>query len=83
MNKDVVYSLTVLVIVVGKDSHIKGLINNVSRCLDCGVTNYDVLYRLDQPLHKYDIIVELSRVKWSILHRSDVIMTSLWSKVEC
>ena len=59
MNKDVIYSLTVLVIVVGKDSHIKGLINNVSRCLDCGVITYDVTDRLDSPLYKYDIIMEL------------------------
>ena len=69
MNKDIVYGLTVLVTVVGKDSHIKGQINNVSGCLDCGAINYV-------------IIVKLSGAKPSILHRSDVIMTSLWSKVE-
>ena len=70
MNKDIIYGLTVLVIDVGKGSHIKELINNVSRCLDCEATDYD-------------IIVELSGAKQSMLHRNDVIMTSLWSKVDC
>ena len=71
------YGLTILVIVIGKDSHIKGLINNVSRCLDCRATDYDIIDRLDLLLHMYDTIVELSGAKQSILHRSDVIMTSL------
>ena len=83
MNKDIIYSLTVLVIVVGKDSHIKGLINNANRCLDCSAIDYDVTDRLNALLHKYDIIMELSGAKQSILHRSNVTMTSLWSKVEC
>ena len=58
MNKDVVYILAVLVIVVGKDSHIKRLINDESRCLDCGATDYDVTDRPDPLLHKYDITVK-------------------------
>ena len=33
-------------------------------------------------LYNNIIIVELSGVKQSMLHRSDVIMTSLWSQVE-
>ena len=70
MNEDVVYALTVLGTALGKDSHISRLINEVSRCLDYRATDYD-------------IIVELSEAKQSMLHRSDVIMTSLWSKVEC
>ena len=46
------------------------------------LTTYDVTDKLDPPLHKYDIIVELSGNKWSMLHRTNVIMTLLWSKVE-
>ena len=67
LNKDIVYGLTVLVIDVGKDSHIKGLINNV-RCLDCGATDYDiitpqwhhydVMNNLDPPFYMYNITVE-------------------------
>ena len=49
----------------------------ISRGLDCGVTNYDVTDKLDPLLHKYDIIVKLSRAKWSMLHKSDVTMTLL------
>ena len=59
---------------MGKDSHIKGCINNVSRYLDCGAADYDVINRLDPLLHKYDIVVELSGAKWSKLeHLSTVI----------
>ena len=54
------YGLTVLVTAVGKDSHIRGLINEVSGCLDCGATDYDVTDKLDLLLYKYDIIVKLS-----------------------
>ena len=66
LNKDIVcilYGLTVLVIDVGKDSHIKGLINNVSGCLDCRATDcdiitpqwhhYDVMNNLDPPFYMY------------------------------
>ena len=56
-------------LVVRKDSHISGLVNEGSRCLDCRATDYD-------------IIMELSGAKQSMLYRSDVVMTSLWSKVE-
>ena len=63
ITKNIVYSLTILAIDVGKDSHIKRLINNVSGCLDCGATDYDVTDGLDPLLHKYDIIVELNRAK--------------------
>ena len=41
-----IYSLTVLITVVEKDSYIKGLINEVSECLDYGVTDYDIIIML-------------------------------------
>ena len=65
-----------VITVVGKDSHIKRLINEASGCLDCGATDYDVINKLDPLLHMYDIIMELNGTKWSVLHKGDVIMTS-------